>query len=107
MRALLKGSVYFVLDDPTAALASITETELYKQLKGLALERDCVFITHRLAGVRFCNQILYFENKNIAEQENCQEHLEKQGNSIGFISCRRRCISYTIREMVVITEKTD
>ena len=83
-RALLKGSVCVVLDEPTAALDSIAEMELYRQINGLAGERSCVFITHRLAGVRFSSRILYFENGRIAEQGNCQELLEKEGKYYEF-----------------------
>ena len=59
-RALLKGSVCVVLDEPTAALDPIAEMELYRQINGLAGEKSCVFITHRLAGVRFSSRILHF-----------------------------------------------
>lgn len=84
VRALLKCSVCVVLDEPTAALDPIAEMELYRQINGLAGERSCVFITHRLAGVRFSSRILYFENGRIAEQGNCQELLEKEGKFYEF-----------------------
>ncbi|MDE6674910.1 MAG: ATP-binding cassette domain-containing protein, partial [Acetatifactor sp.] len=83
-RALLKGSVCVVLDEPTAALDPIAEMELYRQINGLAGEKSCVFITHRLAGVRFSSRILYFENGRIAEQGSCQMLLEKEGKFYEF-----------------------
>lgn len=83
-RALLKGSVCVVLDEPTAALDPIAEMELYRQINGLAGEKSCVFITHRLAGVRFSSRILYFENGRIAEHGSCQELLEKEGKFYEF-----------------------
>lgn len=83
-RALLKGSACVVLDEPTAALDPIAESELYRQINGLAGEKSCVFITHRLAGVRFSSRILYFENGRIAEQGSCQELLEKEGKFYEF-----------------------
>ena len=83
-RALLKGGICVVLDEPTAALDPIAERELYRQINALAGERSCVFITHRLAGVRFSSQILYFENGRIAEQGSCQELLEKEGKFYEF-----------------------
>lgn len=83
-RALLKGSVCVVLDEPTAALDPIAEMELYRQINGLAGEKSCVFITHRLAGVRFSSRILYFENGRIAEQGSCQELLEREGKFYEF-----------------------
>lgn len=83
-RALLKDSACVVLDEPTAALDLIAERELYQQINGLAGEKSCVFITHRLAGVRFSSRILYFENGRIAEQGSCQELLEKEGKFYEF-----------------------
>ncbi len=52
----------------TATLNPIAEMELYQQINGLAGEKSCVFIMHRLSGVRFSSRILYFENGRIAEQ---------------------------------------
>ena len=66
------------MDEPTAALDPIAEKELYQQINGLAGKKTCVFITHRLAGVRFSSRILYFEKGRIAEQGSCQELLEKR-----------------------------
>lgn len=83
-RALLKGGVCVVLDEPTAALDPIAEKELYRQINALAGEKSCVFITHRLSGVRFSSRILYFENGRIAEQGSCQELLEKEGKFYEF-----------------------
>ena len=83
-RALLKDSVCVVLDEPTAALDPIAEMELYRKINGLAGEKSCVFITHRLAGVRFSSKILYFENGRIAEQGSCQELLKKKGKFYEF-----------------------
>ncbi len=92
-RALLKGSVCVVLDEPAAALDPIAETELYRQINGLAGEKACVFITHRLAGVRFSSRILYFENGRIAEQGSCQELLEKQGKFYDFYQLQAQMYS--------------
>ena len=83
-RALLKDSVCVVLDEPTAALDPIAEMELYRQINGLAGEKSCVFITHRLAGVRFSSRILYFENGRIAEQGSYRKLLEKEGKFYEF-----------------------
>lgn len=83
-RALLKDSACLVLDEPTAALDPIAERELYRQIGGLAGEKSCVFITHRLAGVRFSSRILYFENGRIVEQGSCQELLGKEGKFYDF-----------------------
>lgn len=89
-RALLKGSVCVVLDEPTAALDPIAETELYRQINRLAGDKSCVFITHRLAGVRLSSRILFFEDGHIVEQGSCQELLEKEGKFYAFYQLQAR-----------------
>ena len=84
IRALLKNSSCLVLDEPTAALDPIAEVALYKQMHGLAGERACVFITHRLAGIHFSDQILYFANGKVIEQGNCQELLDGKADFYEF-----------------------
>lgn len=83
-RALLKDGRCLVLDEPTAALDPIAEVALYQLIHELAQERACVFITHRLAGIRFSSQILYFEGGRIAEQGGCQELLDKRARFYEF-----------------------
>lgn len=95
-RALLKGSVCVVLDEPTAALDPIAEMELYRQINGLAGEKSCVFITHRLAGVRFSSRILYFENGRIAEQGSCEKLLEKEGKFWEFYQLQAQMYELTM-----------
>lgn len=77
-RALLKDSSCLVLDEPTAALDPIAEMALYRKIHELEKERACVFITHRLAGIHFSDEILYFEDGKIAEQGTCQELLDRK-----------------------------
>lgn len=77
-RALLRDSLCLVLDEPTAALDPIAETELYKKIRKWAGKRACVFITHRLSGVYFSDQVLFFQNGTIAEKGTCQELINKK-----------------------------
>lgn len=77
-RALLKDSACMVLDEPTAALDPIAEVELYRQIYRMAQDKACVFITHRLSGIRFSNKILYFRDGRIAEYGSCQELLDRK-----------------------------
>lgn len=77
-RAIGKNSPCVVLDEPTAALDPIAEVKLYQNIHQMAGEKTCVFITHRLAGIRFSQQILYFRSGKIAEQGSYEE-LMKEG----------------------------
>lgn len=66
-RALYKDGKCLILDEPTSALDPIAENRIYKQYNEMTREKTSVFISHRLASTRFCDEILYLENGKITE----------------------------------------
>ena len=67
-----------VLDEPTAALDPIAESDIYQRYNELTRGKSAVFISHRLASTRFCDRILLIEDGGIAE-EGTHEELLKNG----------------------------
>jgi ATP-binding cassette subfamily B protein len=67
-RALYKDAPFLVLDEPTAALDPIAESDLYQKYGAFSEGKTSVFISHRLASTRFCGRILYLEGCGIAEE---------------------------------------
>lgn len=67
-RALYKNGVFLVLDEPTAALDPIAESDIYQKYSEMTAGRSSVFISHRLASTRFCDRILYLKDGVIAEE---------------------------------------
>ena len=67
-RALYKDAPFLVLDEPTAALDPIAESDLYQKYSAFSERKTSVFISHRLASTRFCSRILYLEGGRIAEE---------------------------------------
>lgn len=61
-RALYKNGLALLLDEPTAALDPIAESEIYQQYNQMTAGRTAVFISHRLASTRFCDRIFFLEN---------------------------------------------
>lgn len=67
-RALYKDGSVLVLDEPTAALDPIAESDIYRKYSGMTQGKTSVFISHRLASTRFCDRILFMENGEITEE---------------------------------------
>lgn len=77
-RALYKGSPILVLDEPTAALDPIAESDIYSKYSAMTAGKTSLFISHRLASTRFCDRIVFLENGKITE-EGTHEALLAQG----------------------------
>lgn len=78
-RALYKDAPVLVLDEPTAALDPIAESDMYRKYATFAMNKTSVFISHRLASTRFCDRILYIEDGKIAEDGTHDELMKKGG----------------------------
>lgn len=78
-RALYKNGPIIILDEPTAALDSITECKLYEKYGRLTQDKMSVFISHRLASTRFCDRIIMVEYGQIIEEGTHETLLQKHG----------------------------
>ena len=78
-RAIYKDAPVLVLDEPTAALDPISESELYRVYHEIARDKTSLFISHRLASTRFCNRILLVENGAVLEEGTHEQLLTRGG----------------------------
>lgn len=74
-RALYKNAPFIVLDEPTAALDPIAESEMYQKYNEMTSGRSSVYISHRLASTRFCDRIIMIADGKIAEEGTHEELL--------------------------------
>ncbi len=67
-RALYRHPQFILLDEPTAALDALAESEIYEMYSTILTGKTALFISHRLASTRFCDDIILLENGRIKEQ---------------------------------------
>lgn len=79
-RALYKDAPVMVLDEPTAALDPIAESEVYDSYNKYSEGKTAVFISHRLASTRFSDRIVLIEGGRIVEMGTHEELMEKGGS---------------------------
>lgn len=78
-RALYKDAPFVILDEPTAALDPIAESEIYERFGTLVTDRTSVFVSHRLSSCRFCDRIIVFDKGRIIEEGTHNELIDKNG----------------------------
>ena len=78
-RALYREAQLILLDEPTAALDALAETEIYQKYQTLMQGKSVLFISHRLASTRFCDRIILLAEGRIQEQGTHEELMQEQG----------------------------
>lgn len=77
-RALYKDAPFIILDEPTAALDPIAESNMYQKYNEMTSGKSSIYISHRLASTRFCDRIVMIDNGGICE-EGTHDQLLKLG----------------------------
>ena len=78
-RAIYKNAPMVVLDEPTAALDAMAESKMYEQFDAIIDGKLAIYISHRLASTRFCDNIALFENGEMTEYGTHSTLLEQNG----------------------------
>ncbi len=78
-RAFLKDAPILVLDEPTVHLDAITERAVLQSLRALRLTRTMVMVTHRLAELDACDEILVLQEGHIVERGTHESLLGARG----------------------------
>ena len=78
-RALYKDAPVLVLDEPTAALDPIAESEIYNSYVKYTDKKTAIFISHRFASTRFSDRIIMLEKGKVIEQGTHEELMQMKG----------------------------
>lgn len=79
-RALYQGGSFLLLDEPTAALDPLAEHEIYLKYTEMCRDKSAIFISHRLASTRFCDEILFMQDGRITERGTHDALLKRGGD---------------------------
>lgn len=78
-RAVNRHTPLIILDEPTAALDPMAEYEVYNSFNEMINNKTCIYISHRLSSCKFCDKIVVFADKGIAESGTHAELMHKNG----------------------------
>ncbi|MDD4296322.1 MAG: ABC transporter ATP-binding protein [Ruminiclostridium sp.] len=78
-RSIYKRAELVILDEPTAALDPLAESEVYENFNELTRNKTTIFISHRMSSSTFCDRILLLQDGKIAAYDS-HENLMKGNN---------------------------
>ncbi len=78
-RTLVSNPKILILDEATSSIDTNTEILVQKGIEKLLKGRTSFVIAHRLSTIQNADRIFVINNKNIAEEGNAKELMEKKG----------------------------
>lgn len=77
-RAIYKNSPCVILDEPTAALDPLAESSIYQNFSDISIDKNSLYISHRLSSCRFCDNIVVFKAGHIVQQGSHNDLLKEE-----------------------------
>lgn len=78
-RAFIKHAPVIILDEPTAMLDPRAERDIYMGFDRLVQEQTVIYISHRLALAKACDEIIVIENGKAAEVGTHDQLIQRNG----------------------------
>ena len=78
-RAIYKDAPFVIMDEPTAALDPVSECEVFAGFDRMVGRKTAIYISHRLASCRFCQDILVFDKGQVVQRGSHEELKEQEG----------------------------
>lgn len=78
-RSIISDAPLRILDEPTAALDPISESNIYEKFEEISRGGTTIFISHRLGSTKLANEIFVIENGTIVEKGSHDELMDIKG----------------------------
>lgn len=78
-RGLYKESNMIVLDEPTAAIDPLEESEIYNKFREISKDKTSLLVTHRLGSVKIAGKIIVMDKGTIIQQGTHNELISEEG----------------------------
>jgi len=78
-RTLVSDAPVYILDEPTASLDPIAESNIYEMFGRVTTEKTAIFITHRLGAAKLADEILVIEDGRVVEKGSHSALMKKGG----------------------------
>ena len=78
-RSLMNPAPVQILDEPTAALDPVSESELYEELGRISSGKTTIFISHRLGSTKLADQIYVLKDGGVCEAGTHKKLMKQKG----------------------------
>ena len=78
-RNIYSPSLIRILDEPTAALDPVAESNIYEMFGKISSGKSTIFITHRLGAARLADEIIVIEEGKVKEKGRHEALLKEDG----------------------------
>lgn len=88
-RAIVSNASLRILDEPTAALDPISESNVYERFEKISKGQTTIFISHRLGSTKLADEIFVIENGSIIETGNHEDLISMAGKYANMYESQR------------------
>lgn len=78
-RAIFKQATFTIFDEPTSSLDPISENKMYENLHILSSTHGSIFVSHRLASCKMCDEIILIDDGKVKERGSHKDLIYKNG----------------------------